>query len=276
MTAAPLPEPSIDWLPFEEAKVAGWSEPQDWRFARALEHIPLNDTEMLQVSHFLPIMVHVQGRVVQVVAPLKPTYQDVRLFGAVGQWLPSYTPIALRCMPFALAEQEGEATKIRVATNLFPADGPAAEVAAAAGADSIVKVLRTLDMVGAGQKRLAQAAEMLLLAGICVKLGTSADDIETDGYYTVDATRFRELPNLTIATAARASFLALDLASACLFSSRLLNRRLIRAALQNAPDSAMPSGGRDLDALIRSVAPIPVRLDEDAKLDILEVLSLDK
>jgi hypothetical protein len=176
-------------------------------------------------SHHLPIAIDLVDGRLQVIAITTPQFQRAPLTDGEGRWLRGYAPIALRCLPFRSApDRDGEA--LEIAVNLGELGGPALPLAEADGSPTqevkqIAGLLRRLEI---GKRRLQAAAEKLLIADVLapfqsVRLPGAA--AVRSRALTVDRNKFAALSNRRVAHIASDSFLAIDLATACLFSQRL-------------------------------------------------------
>ncbi len=187
----------------------------------------LSDSEILLSSHHLPIAIDHVGDRLEVVAMTAPQFQRAPLVNAEGQWLRGYVPIAMRCLPFRLTVNAAGAETLEIATAIQGNNGADIAMRDTEGAFTgeirqIVGLLRRLE---AGRQKLRAAAEKLLIADVLVpfRLARLPGSNSTQSRaLTVDPNRFSALSNRRAAHLAKDDFLAIDLASACLFSQRLM------------------------------------------------------
>ena len=79
-----------------------WQRHETFVFVNLLAQIIISDSEMLQVSHHLPIAIDCANDRLQVVAITAPRFQRTPLVDSKGEWRRGYAPIAIRCHPFRL------------------------------------------------------------------------------------------------------------------------------------------------------------------------------
>jgi hypothetical protein len=210
---------------FERVRLdATWRRPVSFAFVSELGQIPISDSELLLSSHYLPIAIEHVDDGLQVVAITRPQFHRAPLIDANGGWLRSYAPLALRCLPFRAVS--GNSDALEIAPNLGQPAGPPLPLSSVDGAptreiEQIMKLLRRLE---AGKRRLQAAAEKLLIADVLAPFqlarlpGIAAISSRA---LTVDRNKFAALSSRRAAHIAKDDFLAIDLATACLFSQRL-------------------------------------------------------
>jgi hypothetical protein len=221
------PAKPIAFAPVTVDTPATWRRPASLGFVDEIGPVALSDSELLLSSHHLPIAIdHIGGRL-EVVAMTTPQFQRTPLIGKDGQWQRGYVPIVLRCLPFRLTVNDAGAETLEMAAAIQPNDGPEIALRDPDGAFSgeirrIVGLLRRLE---AGRQALRAAAAKLLIADVLVpfRLANLPGSSSTHSRaLTVDHNRFAALSGRRAAHLAREDFLAIDLASACLFSQRLM------------------------------------------------------
>jgi hypothetical protein len=210
-------------LPLDAA--ARWRRRESFACVAQLGQLPLSDSELLVCSHHLPIAIDSLHDRLQVVAITSSQFQRTPLVDAEGQWRRGYAPIALRCLPFRLAEDGGGA--LEIAVNLrghAAAEAPALDDKGTVAADikQAVGLLRRLE---AGRRRLQLAAEKLLIADVLAPfqvMRAPGGASVRSRILTVDRNKFAALSQKRVSHIARDDFLAIDLVAACLFSQRLV------------------------------------------------------
>jgi hypothetical protein len=227
-----------------------WRRPRQFRFLDRIGSVPLSDSELLQTSLYLPLAVQEGAGTHEVVAVVHPDFLARPPVGAGGRWGQFYMPIALRCLPFRRAGQAtGNISKLEIATDLNADDDAMVLPLFAENGrmhQDLAGVVSLLDRLEKGKARLAKAAASLVAADLLVPLISTnpenalAVDVEL---LVIDPRRLRRLtPARTVALAAD-GFLALDLATAFAFSSRLWASNLA------------PGRSTDDDAQIATVDP---------------------
>jgi hypothetical protein len=212
-------------LPASEKKV--WRRPKSFEFANHISQVPLADSELLLTSHHLPIAIDYVDDRLQVIAIIKSQFLRSAAVGANGQWRRGYLPIALRCLPFRAVAGSSETERLEVALNLDEAEGTALPIFAADGslAPEVSQIGKLLERLERGKRQLQKAAETLLIAGVLspFQLARLPDTVVSSRALTVDRNKLSALSNSRAAHLAKDSFLPIDVASACIFSQRLMS-----------------------------------------------------
>jgi hypothetical protein len=217
---------TIEFAPVAAGKPTHWRRPASYAFARQIPHVPLSDSEILNTSHQLPIVIDYGNDGPRVVAITNPRFHRAPMTGADGKWLRGYMPICLRCFPFRLLRGPGDNTALEVAGNLGDAGQPELPMFAADGTltpevKNFVGLLRRLET---GKQALQKSAEMLLIADVLTsfQMANLPGATPAHRYLTVDRNKFAALSNSRVAHLVRDGFLPIDLAAACIFSQRLM------------------------------------------------------
>jgi hypothetical protein len=270
---SPDPFSAFGFVPLESVSGQNWRRPPSFAFASALTHLPLADSELLQSSHHLPIVIAETDDGLHVVTLLQAGLTRVPAVDEGGRWRRSYMPIALRCLPFRLALPLGAVPKLEIAPELgiAPPDTQGAPLMSTADAlqADLQPLASLLTRLEAGHRRLNLAAERLFLAGALARL----EGIPTDKgrYLTVDPEAFESLAPEHCAFLTRDHFLPLDLVAACLFSRRLLTDAVAR--LTSAPKRTDPADrstiATEVNDLLRHVNDVDMRIDDS------ELFSID-
>jgi hypothetical protein len=233
--------------------------------------VPLADSELLLTSHHLPIAIDYVDDRLQVVAIIKSQFLRSAAIGANGQWRKGYLPIALRCLPFRAVAGNTEAEKLEIALNLDEADGTALPVFAADGslAPEVSQIGKLLERLERGKRRLQKAAETLFIAGLLspFQLARLPDTVVNARALTVDRNKLSALSNSRAAHLAKDSFLPIDVASACIFSQRLMSNLV---SVVTEPDQST-----DRDSLAAERESTLAGLQSNVRLDESQLFSFE-
>jgi hypothetical protein len=217
----------ISFIPIRDATQSVWRRPASFSFASDITQIPLADSELLLTSHHLPIAIDCLNDHPRVVAVIDPRFQRSPAIGADGQWQKGYLPLALRCLPFRTSGDAKNSDAIEIAVNLPEKDEPgiplfSSDKSLSPEVRQIAGLLRRLED---GKQQLQKAAEQLLIAGVLTPLHLSRTPDAANSRarsFTVNKNEFSALSNARIALIAKDGFLPIDLATACIFSQRLM------------------------------------------------------
>ncbi len=260
--------PRLRWL--EDEPDGEWPQTQRVdRFGR-MGLMPVAEREILNLSHHAPLAVALGVGAPHVVALIDPDLLSTPCIDGQGRWLPSYQPLALRCLPFYLADPAGERPRRALLEDLSdPADAKIRRYRDAGGALSPAyrRAIDGLEQLAAGARRLRQAAEALLAADLLEPLrfeGGAGQHFASASLMAADPARFIALNPLRTRLLAREGMLALDLMTASYFSLRLLRpgtRRRDRPTPAPRADSglSLDPGLEPLD-----LAGVDVALDDSA------------
>jgi hypothetical protein len=226
----------IEFKPLTHISPAVWRKPTSLAFAQQVSQIPLSDSELLLTSSCIPIAIDCISDRPRVVAIIDQRFQRSPVIGQNGQWQKAYLPLALRCLPFRLSGGTSGAGTIEMAINLPHGDEPGSPLFAGTDrlspeVNAIATLLRRLEN---GKQQLQHAASQLLIAGVLtpIRLGRNPNG-ENGRSFTVSRDQFNTLSGPRAALLAKDSFLAIDLAVACIFSQRHL-----ATLVSVAPESA--------------------------------------
>lgn len=218
--------PTITFAKVAAGNPPHWRRPRSFEFVRAIPHVPLADTEVLQTSLYLPVVIDYAPDGPRVVAATNPRFHRWPMTGSGGKWLRTYLPICLRCLPFRTVRDADGNTGIEVAIDLGEKDQPALPTFSANGAltPEVQKIAALLRRLEEGKQALQKAAEMLLIADVLtsLRLANIPDAAPANRYLTVDRNKFASLSNSRVAHIIRDGFLPIDLAAACIASQRLM------------------------------------------------------
>lgn len=250
--------------PVASAGIDKWRRQLRFPWLAELGAIPIADTELLNLSHHCPIVIHLQNGVPSVQCLVRHDLVQAPRFAGDGRWLLAYQPIALRTLPFRIRNAGGKGL-IEVSRKL--ADDPdAAEPMALFGETGVetrdyATLVSLLEGLHRGAGRLSDAARILMAADVLVPLEGEFDGAEL---LTPHSELLLDTP-LTRACALTADgFLAFDLAAASLFSQRWLAPGLIGGRRLATPVETVPILREGLEHGLRDALDNPVILDESA------------
>lgn len=195
--------------------------------------LPIADTELLHLSHYVPIGVALAEKGPQVVALTHPFWCPKGPFDAQGRWVAGYVPMALRSFPFRFGPADGA---VEVAPDLaVSGEGEFALTGEdGAHAPEFALALDLLARVSRGAARLAEAAKTLLLADLLVPLQPVHDGLGQD-VHVVNHDSLLALGPDKAAALTVMSNQAFDLATASLFSQRWLDMKKIDKVVTPQP-----------------------------------------
>jgi hypothetical protein len=256
------------FVPARPDPARSWRRPVQVGRLAALTHVPIAETEILQLSHVVPIVIEAAGDVPRVVALLDPRLQKLSPFDAAGKWRHAYQPLGLRALPFRLSGSAAEGLQLEelagVPDDLLQPPQPFI------GTDGRIsrpfkEVLAILQRIRDGAERLREAAERLIAADLLRPLDAESDAL--DGMMVCDTARLSALSKLRTATLSKGGYLALDLAIASHFSTRLLIDRF-----RQQPGEAQINGGR----MVNSHEPVLDLNATGAGVDQSALFSIDE
>ncbi|MEP9366536.1 SapC family protein [Xanthobacter sp. VNH20] len=216
--------------PLRQSETSLWSRPRSFGFTEAMERVAIAESELLQSSHHLPILVETGGLGVRVVAGLSSRLLRHPLLDGQGRWSRPYVPLRLRCLPFsiALVPSGGESKVTVLVSDVLLSDETNQGGAPILGEDGaatpqVVELMRLLMRAEASNAALAQAAEQLMLADLLLPIGPSSDG---GTLWTVATERLAAVTAARAALLAKPNMLASQLLFCLLFSRRMLHSDL--------------------------------------------------
>jgi hypothetical protein len=235
----------IQFKPLADISPTVWRKPTSLAFAQQVSQIPLSDSELLLTSSCLPIAIDCISDRPRVVAIIDQRFQRSPVIGPNGQWQKGYLPLALRCLPFRLSGGTSDTGTIEMAINLPHNNEPGSPFFTdkdqlSPEVNAIATLLRRLED---GKQQLQHAASQLLIAGVLtpIRLGRTPNG-ENGRSFTVSRDQFNTLSGPRAALLAKDSFLAIDLAVACIFSQRHLATLVSVAAVgATTADASVPA-----------------------------------
>lgn len=210
----------------EPAKIT-WGPRSDFADLLPLLALPIGDSEMLNLSHYAPIAIHLpddERAIPIVVILLHPALTRVSPFDGQGKWLPPYQPLALRSLPFT----PDDCGNCLYAPDLVMIDGHPGSHSHDADGRQSKEYRLMLDLVQRlynGSRWLSDAARLLLSAGVLAPLEAIPEQ-GNSRLYVLNANRLAAVEPVCAAGLTAFSMLPMELAAALLFSSRYLARRL--------------------------------------------------
>jgi hypothetical protein len=238
-----------------EAGVKRWSRPRRLDFLDRLPTAPLAESELLHMAHYCPVVILAAPDGPRVALLLDPTLSRSDPIGNDGRWRMPYCPMALRCLPFWPGH---DATAVEIAIEIAlqqPEVGLPVYDSDGRPSPPFAAVLTLIERLRSGMDRLSRAAAMLVAGDLLAPLVREAQDgsapVDT-GYLTVDPDRLHALSPFRLASLSVDQCLPMELATACLFSRRLLRPRvrIAGAGLQGPAraEDPVPSEALGLDA----------------------------
>lgn len=232
--------------PLRKDERTPWSKVSRFPFLDQLERVPLSDGELLQTSHYLPILIERRGGILDVVGGLASRIQRQPLVDGEYRWLRFYQPLQLKCLPFVLAlpvlsPQE----QLRIAVSdvlLSQATGETNEMFDEAGGPSkaLSEAVALLKRLQVGICKLREAAELLYLADLLMPIDVTFRD--GGELLVVDADKLSRFTSGRTIPLVRGGLLASQLLFAMLFSRRMLSASVGLSAHRSAdPEPAQPA-----------------------------------
>jgi hypothetical protein len=268
------------FVPLNSASDLRLLSAKDYSFVEQVGWLPLGETEFHLASHFLPVAFHLDADIPSVGVLLDNGYQVRPLVDTEGKWLRGYQPIALRCLPFRLANARLRDPALSL--EICPDLGLSSETAGQPmiGADgrvtrSVAFIHDALRKMRDARGTLAAAIDQLVMADLLVPMPSQrprkADSDEPARVFVVDGERLYKTGARALSAMARQSFLSMDLAMACLFSQRLLKAefRPGGSAVTTAPERTQAAAA---DAYAEWAAPA---LNANIALDDTALFSTD-
>ncbi len=239
----------LRFQPLCDSAVERWSRPARFDFLDRLPSVPIADTELLHLSHYCPVMISLTEDGPRVVILLDATMLLSEPINANGRWRAPYMPIALRSLPFWVG---ASAADIVIAPELAVQEGHedfALRDAAGKPSEQFAAVNAWIDRLRQGMVRLTEAAKLLVAADVLTPLLINKPGIPAPvetGFCTVSPEKFHALDGVRAAALSVDKCLPLDLAAACLFSRRLLARRVMLQKIE-AAEAQVPAENRRAD-----------------------------
>lgn len=242
--------PAIRFEPVRESTVERWSKPKRFDFLHRLPVVPIADTELLHLSHYCPAVIALADDGPRVLILLDPAMLLYAPVDKNGRWRAPYAPIAIRSLPFWPGDKLSE---IHVAPELVSDTADASFALLDDSGDPSKQfgaVAAWIERLQLGMRRLSEATKVLiaadLLAPLVVNQPGMSEPVET-GYFTVSFEKLRALSATRMAAFTADRCLPLDLVTACVFSRRLLARRVTSRKIEAEGPWSPGSNERDFD-----------------------------
>lgn len=256
------------FVSLEGSGIEEWAPPGGLSFFDELCSVPLSDTELLHMSHYSPIGIAIDQIGPQVVAILHSGLLKAEQVNPEGRWVPRYTPMALRCLPFRPSRQGGSP---EIAPVLMDGNMPKLPIFSSPGnpAPEYAPIREMLDRLARGGARLTNAAKLLIAADVLSPL-QRLPDRPLEKLFVANADKIRTQPAGRMAALTADDNLAFELAAASLFSLRWLDTRCIDDAVAHAPDQ--------YGALASRFATVEVEagIDQPVMMDVSELFSIEE
>ena len=262
-----MPLDILGFSPVRKDSQCYWRVPSDFSFVEKLGFVEVAESELLNLSHHLPLLVSVEARGPAVVAVVEASLLRQPLLTEEGRWLRPYIPLALRCLPFRLdsAKLGGDERHVMLMAGVV-GRAPEKEGHPLLGEDGnlsppAAEISGILTRARQGEERLALAAELLLLADVLSPVTPAWDGARTV-LYAADPARLPALSNIRSAALVGDGFLPMHLLFALLFSRRLLSPRVqvMRDSSEQAAGGQREVGLDDL--AFANLAPMQFALDD--------------
>ena len=265
MKGAPYGLDRLDFRPVRGGEKLFWRRPTGFSFVEEVRWLPIAGSELLNVSHHLPLAVRVLPEGISVTAAVGGSLLRQPLLNQAGRWLRPYMPISLRSLPFRLSvppDGEVEQSRLLMAEAIGGATaedgellfGPDGKLSESAG-----EISSTLVRAQVSSQKLNEAAELLLLADLLAPV--DAADGDGGESLTVDLTRLPAFSGHRAASLVRDSFLPMHLLFCLVFSRRLLSPRLNIRQREVGPASGTHEKTLE-DFSFANLAPMNFALDD--------------
>ncbi|MDE1567643.1 SapC family protein [Aquabacter sp. P-9] len=262
----------LGFRPLRKDERTSWSKPSHFSFLDQMERVPLADSELLQTSHYLPILIERRGAVLDVVAGVGSFLQRQPLVDPEQRWLRFYMPLYLKCLPFTLdlpVLSPQEQLRIAVSDRLLrEAEGDLNVMFEPSGAPSraLADTVKMLKHLQNGICKLREAAELLYLADLLMPIDVSFK--QGGDVLVVDAEKLSAFSAGRCVPLVRGGLLPSQLMFAMLFSRRMLAGTLgvsvHRPAQQvhKQQDVAAPAAPDPFSALFSGLENLDFAMDE--------------
>ncbi|MDC7786701.1 SapC family protein [Rhodoplanes sp. TEM] len=246
------------------------SLPTDQGWVKDHAVLPVGYSELHLCAHSFPVVVRfVAAR------PMLGLLVDARYLArppldADGRWQAGYMPIAVRCHPFHLRQGSGDPldeVTLREDAGVLDPQGPVEIARDGRPGPQIAAIHKLLVTLAAGQAGFPAALDRLMIADLLVPLRLPAADGEAapsrgdaPQFFTVDHGRFSTLKNGALAAMARHDLRSIEIATAAVFSQRLLARGALPEPDETS-EPAPPPLDRQLQQMV-DVDRFPLALDD--------------
>lgn len=217
-----------------------FTPPTTFEFVEQLGWLPIGLGEFHLSAYYFALGVRFVGDRPQLGVILDPHYLVRPVVGAKADWLGGYRPIALRAYPFELGRGAVTGDPMHDLEVSLPSAtiGPKGSVPLAEAGKVVAfltKIHQMLVGIRDSSRLLVPVLDRLFMADLMVPLRPPGAATSGDPFFIVDRMRFARTPPRALRAMARQDFHAVDVAVACVFSSRLLASNLTAAP---EPESA--------------------------------------
>lgn len=236
----------LGFRPLRKDERTPWSKVSRFSFLDQLERVPLADSELLQTSHYLPILIERRGSLLDVVAGVSASLQRQPLVDGDQRWLRFYLPLFFKCLPFTLGTpvlSVQEQLRILVSERLagvVEGETPNGMFdQAGTPTRALTEQVALLKRLQVGICKLREAAEMLYLADVLMPIDVPFRD--GGEVLVVDAEKLGAFSSGRCAPLVRGGLLSSQLLFAMLFSRRMLSGSLgvsVHRSAEHEPDQA--------------------------------------
>lgn len=276
MKPSSLRTPSLAFKPLDRWGETTWTRPENFSFLNGPSSIPAAGTELLQVAHQYPLAVRHASGSFWVEALTAQSLLRHPVADEAGRLTRPYSLIAVRCLPFRMAEAVGSnsAGELELAAEFAggQAGKPLREADGTLSAD-VQRVERLLTTAAESQEELSAAAELLFLADLLVPLvisGSTGDQTDYGSLLTLDRARLSELSREKLSAVVGGGLLVIDLIAALSRSADHFKPDAVTTQKEVWRGSFDSPGLSDLDWLIKNVSRVEFELDAS------DLFSLDR
>lgn len=249
-----------------------WGGLPDFKALLPLTAVPVADTELLHLSHYGVVAVHIPADPMAlplVVLLTHPELSRAAPLNSAGKWLPPYMPLALRALPFT----PGYSGECLYSPSLVVVAGQTPWRAEAAPGKPTAEFRAVLDVVQriyGGARRLSDAARLLLAADVLVPI-EPLDPQSEARFLVVQEERMAGLSPARAAALTALGMLPMELAAASLFSRRFLSRRIDASVVRPEAVERYSDFGN-----ATAIDPLPTELSGDNfALDTSSLFNID-
>jgi hypothetical protein len=257
------------FVPLNSIADQSFVPPKHFGFAQELGHVPLTLSEMHLSSFYFALAVRYRGEFPELCALLHEGYLSRSLAGPQGEWLGGYVPLAIRAHPFRLVNAATTGDPM----NDLEAETPSPSLVPGGGVPllengkpsaALSQIYGMLNALREARRTLLPHLDRLFMADLMVPL-PAPDGGGDSGFFIVDRARFVRLSPRALMAMARQDFHAVEIATACTFSQRLLKREVLgeQPAAAAGTGDATPAAPRDFAPSWSGLDQLPAVLDED-------------
>lgn len=254
-----------------------FTPPTTFEFVDALGWLPIGLGELHLSAYYFALAVRFQGDRPQLGVILDSRYLVRPVVGPKAEWHGGYRPVALRAYPFELGKAATTGDPIQDLEVSLPSAtiGPAGSApltSAGKASPFVARIQQMLVGIRDSSRVLMPILDRLFMADLMVPLRLPGDTLSNIPFFVVDRMRFARTPPRALRAMARQDFHAVDIAVACVFSSRLLATSLTTGSETESPTAA--TAPRDYTPFWAGLDEFPNVLDESELFSLEDVGSL--